>query len=111
MWRLGDLSIGGPVVLGPMSGYTSAAYREFMRPFGVSMAYTEMVSDQYYRSVLVKWLRLYPVHKFGSKPRRAGYCCQVIMVYAVITFGASMAAFKGVRIHGIKYKKKRFVLL
>ena len=46
MWRLGDLSIGGPVVLGPMSGYTSAAYREFMRPFGVSMAYTEMVSDQ-----------------------------------------------------------------
>ena len=38
MWRLGDLSIGGQVVLGPMSGYTSAAYREFMRPFGVSMA-------------------------------------------------------------------------
>ena len=38
MWHLGDLNIDGPVVLGPMSGYTSAAYREFMRPFGVSMA-------------------------------------------------------------------------
>lgn len=33
------------MVLGPMSGYTSEAYRRFMKPFGVSLAYTEMVSD------------------------------------------------------------------
>lgn len=45
MWRIGDLRIDGPVVLGPMSGYTSEAYRLFMKPFGVSVSVTEMVSD------------------------------------------------------------------
>lgn len=34
-----------PVVLGPMAGITNKAYREFMKPFGVSISYTEMVSD------------------------------------------------------------------
>ncbi len=29
-----------------MSGYTTEAYRDFLRPFGVSAEYTEMVSDQ-----------------------------------------------------------------
>ena len=45
MWRVGDLEMDGRVVLGPMSGYTSEAYRRFMMPFGVALAYTEMVSD------------------------------------------------------------------
>ena len=45
MWMIGDLPVDGRVVLGPMSGYTSEAYRLFMKPFGVAVAYTEMVSD------------------------------------------------------------------
>ena len=45
MWKIGGLEIGGRVVLGPMSGYTTPAYRDFMKPFGVALSYTEMVSD------------------------------------------------------------------
>lgn len=45
MWNIGGLEIDGRVVLGPMSGYTSPAYRDFMKPFGVAVSYTEMVSD------------------------------------------------------------------
>jgi len=45
MWRIGDLEIGGRVVLGPMSGITCGSYREFMRPFGAAVTVTEMISD------------------------------------------------------------------
>ncbi len=45
MWKIGGLKVDGPVVLGPMSGYTTPAYRDFMKPFGVALSYTEMVSD------------------------------------------------------------------
>lgn len=46
MWKIGDLEIDGRVVLGPMSGVTSAGYRDFMKPFGVAVSVTEMVSDK-----------------------------------------------------------------
>lgn len=46
MWHIGDLGIDGKVVSGPLSGYTTEAYRDFLRPFGVAVEYTEMVSDQ-----------------------------------------------------------------
>ena len=45
MWKLGNLNIEGKVVLAPMAGYTSFAYRKFFESFGISVAYTEMVSD------------------------------------------------------------------
>ncbi len=45
MWKLGNLNIEGKVVLAPMAGYTSFAYRKFFEKFGISVAYTEMVSD------------------------------------------------------------------
>lgn len=45
MWRIGDLEVDGRVVLGPMSGYTTEAYREFMGRFGTAVSVTEMVSD------------------------------------------------------------------
>ena len=45
MMRIGDLLIDGKAVLGPMSGYTSCSYRDFMKPFGASLCFTEMVSD------------------------------------------------------------------
>ncbi len=43
-WRIGDIECDGPVVLGPMSGYTSSSYRDFMKPFGVAVSMTEMTS-------------------------------------------------------------------
>jgi len=43
--KIGSLEIKGHVVLGPMAGITNLAYREFMKPFGVGLSYTEMVSD------------------------------------------------------------------
>ena len=38
------LDAGRGIVLGPMSGYTSRSYREFMLGFGARVAVTEMVS-------------------------------------------------------------------
>ena len=43
-WKIGSIEIPGPVVLGPMSGYTSRSYRDFMKPFGVAVSMTEMIS-------------------------------------------------------------------
>ena len=45
MWHIGDIEIDGRAVLGPMSGFTSRSYRDFMKPFGVSLCFTEMTSD------------------------------------------------------------------
>ena len=33
------------VLLAPMAGITNLAYREFIKPFGIGISYTEMVSD------------------------------------------------------------------
>ena len=45
MWKIGGIGIEGRVVLGPMSGVTMRAYRDFMKPFGVAVSVTEMTSD------------------------------------------------------------------
>lgn len=45
MWKIGDLELDGRVILGPMAGFTSRGYREFMEPFGVAASVTEMTSD------------------------------------------------------------------
>lgn len=45
MWKIGNYEINGKVVLGPMAGFTSSGYREFMAQFGVDVCVTEMVSD------------------------------------------------------------------
>ena len=45
MWKIGNIEIDGQVVLAPMAGITNVAYRKFMKPFGVAVSYTEMVSD------------------------------------------------------------------
>jgi tRNA-dihydrouridine synthase B len=43
--KIGGVDINGPVILAPMAGVTTLPYRQFMRPFGASLAFTEMVSD------------------------------------------------------------------
>ena len=45
MFKIGNVEINGKVVLAPMAGYTSLAYRKFMKKFGVALTVTEMVSD------------------------------------------------------------------
>ena len=45
MWKIGNIDIDGVVVLGPMAGITSSGYRDFMKPFGVAISVSEMVSD------------------------------------------------------------------
>jgi len=45
MWKIADTEIKSRVVLGPMAGVTSQAYRLFMKPFGVGLSFTEMISD------------------------------------------------------------------
>ena len=46
MFKIGEnIKIDGKVVLAPMAGFTFYAYRKFMAPFGVSLFYSEMVSD------------------------------------------------------------------
>ncbi len=46
MWNIGNLKIDGRVVLGPMSGITTSGYRDFMKPFGVAVSVTELISDK-----------------------------------------------------------------
>ncbi len=43
--KIGDIELEGRVVLGPMAGVTTLPYREFMKPFGVALTYSEMISD------------------------------------------------------------------
>ncbi len=45
MWKIKDLPINGRAVLAPMAGITTLSYRNFYKPFGVALSYTEMVSD------------------------------------------------------------------
>lgn len=45
MFKIGNVEINGKVVLAPMAGYTSLAYRKFMKKFGVALTVSEMVSD------------------------------------------------------------------
>ena len=43
--NIGGIDIKGKVILGPMAGITTLPYREFMKPFGVGLSYSEMISD------------------------------------------------------------------
>ena len=43
--KVGNIELSGVVFLAPMAGITNLAYREFMKPFGVALTYSEMISD------------------------------------------------------------------
>ncbi len=45
MWKIKNIEIKNHVVLGPMAGITSLAYREYNKPFGVGLSVSEMISD------------------------------------------------------------------
>ncbi|MCR5079306.1 MAG: tRNA dihydrouridine synthase DusB [Bacilli bacterium] len=43
--KIGDKELDHRVILGPMAGVTNLPYREFMKPFGVGLTVSEMISD------------------------------------------------------------------
>lgn len=45
MFKLGNIEIKSNIILAPMAGITSSAYRKFYASFGVGYVVTEMVSD------------------------------------------------------------------
>lgn len=45
MFKIGNIKFDGKVILAPMAGVTSLAYRNFTKPFGVDLVVSEMVSD------------------------------------------------------------------
>jgi len=45
-WAIGRVQIDGPLVLGPMAGYTSPALRVLCKRAGAHLVYSEMVSAQ-----------------------------------------------------------------
>ena len=45
MFKIGDIEIKGKVILAPMAGISSFAYRDFMSDFDIDLSVTEMVSD------------------------------------------------------------------
>ncbi|UCH80295.1 MAG: tRNA dihydrouridine synthase DusB [Nitrospiraceae bacterium] len=44
MFKIGNLTLNSPLLLAPMAGITDLPYRMTVRPFGCSLAFTEMVS-------------------------------------------------------------------
>lgn len=45
MFKLGNKEIDTKIILAPMAGITSFAYRKFMAEYGAKITYTEMISD------------------------------------------------------------------
>jgi len=44
VFKIGNLTLNSPLLLAPMAGITDLPYRMTVRPFGCSLAFTEMVS-------------------------------------------------------------------
>lgn len=116
--RIGSIKTDGNAVLGPMSGFTSSGYREFMKPFGVSLSMTEMVSDNgilYGHEKTVSYVdfeKCFPtgLQLFGSDPDRIAKAAEIALkrnpnidfidvnmgcpVYKIIKNGAGSALMK-----------------
>lgn len=45
MYNFAGIELKGRVLLAPMAGVTNLTYRRFMKPFGVALSYSEMISD------------------------------------------------------------------
>ena len=88
MWKIGNLEINGKAVLAPMAGYTSFGYRRFFSEFGISLAYTEMVSDMgiiYGNKETISYLPMEKedvplgIQLFGSEPENIKKATQIVM--------------------------------
>jgi nifR3 family TIM-barrel protein len=86
-WKIDDIVIDNQVVVAPMAGVTSPAYRMILKEQGAGLIYTEMVSDKgmYYQNQ--KTLAMLDVHEaecpislqiFGSDPLSMGRASAMI---------------------------------
>lgn len=87
MWKLGNIEIKGKVVLAPMAGFTSTGFRKYMKPFGVSLAYSEMISDMgliYGNKETLAYLnsdeseRPLGIQLFGSDPKNMAEAAKIV---------------------------------
>ena len=76
-WRIGNVEIGGPLVLAPLAGFTSPPMRFLCRRAGAHLVFTEMVSchglyqgNRKTRRLLEIWEQEHPVavQIFGGDP-------------------------------------------
>ena len=90
MWKLGNIDIQGKVVLAPMAGFTSTGFRRYMKQFGVSLAYSEMVSDMgliYGNKETFTYLesdeseRPLGIQLFGSDPKNMAEAAKIVEKY------------------------------
>ena len=86
MFKIGNIEVKGKVILAPMAGITSVGYRDFMIPFGASLAYTEMISDMgliYGNKETFTYLPSTPsavplgIQLFGSDPINLGKAARI----------------------------------
>ncbi len=89
--KIGDVELDGQVVLGPMAGVTTLAYREFMKPFGVALSYSEMISDcglYYSNNKTLKYFRTSPEERpvglqlFGFDFKNTERAIEILEEYA-----------------------------
>lgn len=58
--KIGNIELKRPVVIGPMAGVTTLAYREHMKAFGAGLTVSEMISDcgiDYHNAHTFEYLR------------------------------------------------------
>lgn len=88
MLKIGEIEINGKVVLAPMAGYTSFAYRRFFSEFGVSVTYTEMISDMgliYGNKETISYLPMVKedvplgLQLFGSEPENIKKATEIVL--------------------------------
>ena len=45
-FKIGDVNVGGPIVLAPMAQISNSAFRQIIKDMGANLIYAEMVSDK-----------------------------------------------------------------
>ncbi len=85
--QIGDLTLGTPLLLAPMAGYTRLPFRAICRKFGCAMTYTEVITAEgiVRRSVkTMRYLESLPeerpvaAHIYGSNPDSLAGAARII---------------------------------
>lgn len=87
-FRIGRLEIPNRVVLAPMAGFTTSAYRQHLKEYGVGLVFTEMVSAYglvYGNTRTVDYLRFVPAERpiavqlFGDSPEIMARAAELVL--------------------------------
>jgi len=94
MWKIGDVEIKNKVVLAPMAGITYFGYRRFMEEWGVSLTFSEMISDMglLYENKETEDYLMFPktdipcvVQLFGSEPENLAKAAKIVQKLSPFT--------------------------